>query len=435
MIMSRSKDLLSRALVRIPEGTQTASKAARRFIGPGDVTPAFIERGRGAYLWDVDGNRWLDTTSALGAVILGYGDRRVNKAARAQVDRGPLFTLPGELEVSVAEELLQHWVPAMSYVRFFKTGSEALSAAIRLARAVTGRSRIAIVRPGYHGWHDWFIASQEPAHGVTAAARRDIEVIPRGDFCRLADVLCDKDRPCAALVMEPWSPELVETVDYMIMSRNAKAFAVGARTLCNETGTLLIFDEVLSGIRAGPTVASYLNLKPDLIALGKALANGYPLAVLAGTHVMQRLNQDDVFVSGTYAGELVSLAVCQATLQALREDGKRALVAIHRWGDTYLRAVQKILPPQGTVYGCPWRFVIQWTAQVYADLWQQECARRGVLYTGGHNITLAHAQQAVMDHLLGVYAQVARVFAGITSVDDAEAKLAAPLTRPAFRRQ
>jgi len=134
MNLSQSIKLRDRSFEIIPEGSQTASKAPRRFVQ--GVSPCYIEYGEGAWVWDLDGNKFLDFSMALCPILLGYNDPDVNQAVHRQVDRGSLFSLPGRLEVEVAEELLEHWVPWADMVRFVKTGSEATSAAVRLARAV-----------------------------------------------------------------------------------------------------------------------------------------------------------------------------------------------------------------------------------------------------------------------------------------------------------
>lgn len=149
-----SEALLARALQTIPLGTQTYSKSKTHY--PWGVSPYFIQRASGSRVWDVDGNEYIDFVNGLTAITLGYGDADVTAAVQAQLEQGVIFSLPHPIEIQVAEKIVE-MVPGAERVRFGKNGSDATMAAIRLARAYTGRDRIA--RCGYHGWHDWYIGS------------------------------------------------------------------------------------------------------------------------------------------------------------------------------------------------------------------------------------------------------------------------------------
>lgn len=444
MKFEKSINLRDRAARVIPDGTMTASKAPRRFVQ--NVSPCYIEYGKGAEVWDVDGNKYIDTTMALGAVILGYNDPDVYLAVEEQVRKGPLFTLPGALEVEVAEELLEYWLPGMDMVRFVKTGSEATSAAVRLARAVTGRDKI--ISMGYHGWHDTFLNGLEQSKGEGKHAAgvptimwnlfiEHIEDLYYGDARVLADRIKKSYNShrveMAAVIMEPitleWPPD---------------GYLHSVRDICDEYGILLIFDEILTGIRYNPTAYDQLGVVPDLVTLGKSMGNGYPIAALAGKReYMERLNQDEVFVSGTYAGELVSLAASKATLEKLRTDDRLGYGFTWyqaRWRSMAVEIIEQhpIAAQYMSVRGRAPRFIIEFKHQLVADLFQQECMKRGVLFTGGHNISLAHRDP----HLLGTVAAV--YDAAADAVDKAleyggpewcGRRLEGEPTRPAFRRQ
>lgn len=435
MKFEKSINLRNRAEKIIPDGAMTASKAPRRFVQ--GVSPCYIESGKGAEVWDVDGNKYIDTTMGLGAVILGYSDTAVNDAVIRQVEKGPLFTLPGKLEVEVAEELLEYWLLGMDMVRFLKTGSEATSAAVRLARAVTGRDQIATVTPSYHGWHDWFLITQFPALGVPQSHEWFPQTmpVPYGDLSALIDQH-EYDAPhadLAAVIMEPVGLEWP-----------SDGYIEGIREFCKENGSLLIFDEILTGIRYNPTAYHHLGVTPDLVTIGKSMGNGYPIAALAGKReYMEHLNQDEVFVSGTYAGELVSLAASKATLEKLRTDNR--LGHGFTWYQArWMNMVNEVIglhPIAGEymeIKGRGPRFILQFTHQSVADLFQQECMKRGVLFTGGHNISLAHRDP----HLL---ATVAAMYGAAADVVDKAIQEGGPAmcrellegepTRPAFRRQ
>ena len=155
---------LERGLASIPLGTQTFSKSILQY--PRGVSPAYASRGEASRLWDVDGNEFVDFVNGLLAVMLGYRDPDVDAAVRRQMDSGVLFTLPHTLEIEVSEQIIET-VPSAELVRFGKNGSDATSGAVRLARAFTGRDRIAVC--GYHGWQDWSLARQ---HGIAACLRQ-----------------------------------------------------------------------------------------------------------------------------------------------------------------------------------------------------------------------------------------------------------------------
>ncbi|MCX7900928.1 MAG: aminotransferase class III-fold pyridoxal phosphate-dependent enzyme, partial [Burkholderiaceae bacterium] len=161
-----SEQWLARALRTIPLGSQTFSKSKTQY--PYGVSPYFIERGEGAHVWDADGNEYVDFIMGLAAVTLGYRDPEVTAAVRRQLDIGVIFSLPHRLEMEVAEAIVEA-VPCAEMVRFGKNGSDATAGAIRLARAVTGRDRVAVC--GYHGWQDWYIGTTTRNKGVPRAVR------------------------------------------------------------------------------------------------------------------------------------------------------------------------------------------------------------------------------------------------------------------------
>lgn len=415
--LSASQFLLQRALRIIPDGSQTASKSPHRFVA---ASPRYIKEGHGCRVVDVDWNSYIDLAMALGAVVLGYGNEAVEEAVVRQVRNGPLFTLPGQLEVEVAEELLEHWVPWADMVRFFKTGSEATSAAVRVARAVTDRPFILTTRTSYHGWADW--AMKDPAVGVPKLARQNTLRFEYGTM---------PDRQplfhCAALIMEPTGLGL-PPVGYL----------EGLRRLCTEHGIVLIFDEILSGIRGNPTDAAHLGVEPDLMCLGKAMGNGYPIAAVVGKReFMKHMNQAEAFCSGTYGGELVSLAAAKATLQALRADEVFALGLLHRDCKGYIYDIVLALDkcPGAQVRGLPERFVLEFEDSRARDVFQQECMDRGLLWTGSYNLALPHVTDgAVFDEVIRVHREAAGAVRRAAEIEYRGVLRGEP-TKQGFRRQ
>lgn len=417
--LSASQFLLQRALRIIPDGSQTASKSPHRFVA---ASPRYIKEGHGCRVVDVDWNSYIDLAMALGAVVLGYGNEAVEEAVVRQVRNGPLFTLPGQLEVEVAEKLLEHWVPWADMVRFFKTGSEATSAAVRVARAVTDRPFVLTTHTSYHGWADW--AMKDPAVGVPKLARQNTL---RFMYGALPDKAKQPLSLCAALIMEPAGLGL-PPVGYL----------QELRRICTEHGIVLIFDEILSGIRGNPTDAASLGVEPDLMCLGKAMGNGYPIAAVVGKReVMEHINQAEAFCSGTYGGELVSLAAAKATLEGLRNDENWARGLLHKGGKEYICSIVLALDkcPGAQVRGLPERFVVEFEDGRARDVFQQECMDRGVLWTGSYNLALPHVtDRVVFDRVIEVHREAAGAVRSAAEIEYRGVLRGEP-TKQGFRRQ
>ena len=286
--------------MRIPGFTSTGSKRPEALFGPAAPRglPVRLARSAGAEVWDTEGRCYLDLIMALGAVALGYGHPAVNAAAHAAIEAGTVGPLPPELEERVAERLAT-LLPWMERTRFLKTGAEGVAAAIRLARAHTGRDFI--LRSGYQGWLDWCQPLGTP--GVPAAISRLSEEIPFND-CERAQALIELagDR-LAAVVIEPVveGPPSAEWLGLL-------------REETRRVGALLIVDEIKTGFRlALGGGAERYGLTPDLVVLGNALANGFPLAAVGGRReVMEQARR--TWISSTLATEMVALAAAVATL-------------------------------------------------------------------------------------------------------------------------
>ena len=395
---ARSELLLERALKRIPLGAQTFSKSHTQY--PRGVSPYFADRARGARLWDVDGNEYVDMVSALAAVTLGYCDPDVDAAVRAQLDRGVSFTLSTGLEIELAEAICA-LVPCAEMVRFGKNGSDATAACVRVARAHTGRDRVAVC--GYHGWQDWYIGSTARARGVPAAVRGLTHTFAFNDLDSLERALAAHSGEFAAVVMEP-----------MNVRDPAPGFLAGVRDLAHRHGALLVFDEVITGFRFADGGAQQLfGVTPDLVALGKGMANGYPLSAVAGRADVMKLFEE-VFYSFTYGGEALSLAAGIASLGKLVRDGVCAALA--RRGEALVVAVRERIARHGVgdfveISGHPsWTFLSIKDAAGYGaleikTLFLQEMFQRGVLTVGTHNLSFAHGD-AEFAHLLKAYDEV-----------------------------
>ncbi len=286
--------------MRIPGFTSTGSKRPEALFGAGAPRglPVRLARALGAEVWDSEGRGYLDFIMGLGAVALGYGHPAVNAAAHAAIDAGVVGPLPPEAEERVAERLAE-MMPWMERTRFLKSGAEAVAAAVRLARAHTGRE--VILRCGYHGWLDWCQPPGTP--GVPTALYADTEELLFNDVERGRATIRLLGNRLAAVVVEP-VVERAPTGAWLVMLREETERA----------GALLVLDEIKTGFRLAPGgAAERFHIHPDLVVLGKALANGFPLAAVGGRRdVMEQARR--TWISSTLATEMVSLAAAEATL-------------------------------------------------------------------------------------------------------------------------
>jgi glutamate-1-semialdehyde aminotransferase len=425
--LPESARLRERARRVIPAWTQTLSKNPTQWVQ--GIAPTYVARAEGAHVWDVDGNRYVDFPMALGPVILGHADPRVNAAIAAQLPDGITYTLPHPIEIEVAERVVER-VPGADRVRFAKTGSDATSAAMRLARAVTGRDHVLV--GGYHGWHDWYIATTTRDLGVPRAVRELTGSFAYGDLDALDAALATQGGDTAAVILEPSGA-----------TRPPAGYLEAVRDRTHAAGALLVFDEIITGFRLGPGGAQErYGVLADLACFGKALGNGMPISAIAGrAELMDVL--EDVFFSGTHGGEALSLAAARATLDALDTAAYAALeakgarlraavegsIASHGLGDWVVidgedvRTVVAIREPTGPGEGLLARSLVQ-----------QELAKRGVLFNGNNFMCLAHSDED-LDQAADAYdAALARLADGLADGADGVAQLLeGEAVSPAFR--
>ena len=422
--LAKSRSLLDRASRTIPGWTQTLSKNPTQWVQ--GVAPNYVARAQGAHIWDVDGNRYVDFPMALGPVILGYAHAAVNEAVRRQLEDGVVFTLPHPLEVEVAERIVRR-VPGADMVRFGKSGSDATSAAIRLARACTGRARVAAA--GYHGWHDWYIGSTSRADGVPQPVRELITTFRFNDLASLDEALDSQCGDTAAVILEPAGS-----------SEPVSGFLEGVIARAHAAGALVIFDEVITGFRIAPGGAQErCGVAADLVTFGKALGNGLPISAIAGKReYMERLA--DVFVSGTHGGETLSLAAAAVVLDTL--DGK-AYVQLHTKGERLREGFGNAVRVRGlsewvTVTGAAPMITVAVhepgpdpARLVAKSVIQQEMLKHGVLYNGSHFQCLSHTDDDIDQAILAFEAATSRLAEGWP--DRLEPLLEGPPLSPAFR--
>jgi glutamate-1-semialdehyde 2,1-aminomutase len=421
----RSEEMLERALLSIPLGTQTFSKSYTQY--PRGVSPYFAMRGKGSRLWDADGNEYIDFINGLLAVTLGYCDADVDAAVRAQLDDGVIFTLAHPLETEVAEAIID-MVPSAEKVRFGKNGSDATAGALRAARAFTGRDRVTVC--GYHGWQDWYIGATARNRGVPKATRDLTDIFTYNDLESLKSLFAAHPGEIAAVVMEP-----------MNIAWPAPGFLEGVRELTREQGTLLIFDETITGFRFSKGGAQELfGVMPDLATFGKGLANGFPLSAVAGrADVMAEF--EEVFFSFTMGGECLSLAAAKAVLAKLKREP--VLETIASRGKRLIEGVTKRIETHGlggflSTSGHPcWTFLSFQDANGHSlwkikTLWMQEMMARGILSFGTHNMSFAH-RDADVDKLLSVYDEVLPILKEAVYGDNFAPYLRCEPLQPLFR--
>ena len=393
-----SEEMLERALRTIPLGSQTFSKSLTQF--PRGASPFFLVRGDGSRVWDVDGNEYLDFTNGLAAITLGYGDPDVTAAVARQLQDGVIFSLPHPLEVHVAEKIVE-MVPCAEQVRFGKNGSDATSGALRLARAYTGRERVAVC--GYHGWQDWYIGSTARNRGVPAAVRALTHAFEYNRAETLEKALLEHPGEFAAVVLEP-----------MNVAYPARGFLESVQELARRHGALLVFDETITGFRfANGGAQELFGIVPDLATFGKGLANGYPVSAVAGRRDVMRL-MEEIFFSFTFGGETLSLAAALATLKKLqREPVVRTLA---ERGSTLMSQLGPLLESSGASRFLQLSGHPSWSFLTFRDterstLWElktlflQETLARGIITLGTHNLSYAHSA-ADVERLLAVYAEI-----------------------------
>lgn len=417
-----SERLLARAMGLVPAATQTLAKGPGQFVR--GVAPVYAKRGKAGHVWDVDGNEYVDLQMAVGPLSLGYGYPAVDDAIRAQLDDGITFSLMHPLEVEVAE-LVRRVVPGTEMVRFSKTGCDVTSAAVRLARAFTGRSKV--LSCGYHGWHDWHVAVTDRHRGVPGAVQDLSWTFPYNDIDALRASL---DNDVACVILEP-----------TVVEAPAPGYLQALRDACRENGALLVFDEMWTGFRLALGGAQErFGVTADLACFSKAVANGMPLSILSGRGDVMRLLDEDVFFFTTFGGEALSLAAAKATIHEIEKHDVPAYLA--RQGRRIKEGYNAIARDLGLTYtsavGHDCRSLVTFSPDAgdplaMKSLVQQELIRRGVLWSGFHTMTFGHTD-ADVDHVLASYREVLPILARAVEGGVVRETLRGEPVRPVFRR-
>jgi glutamate-1-semialdehyde 2,1-aminomutase len=432
---SSSNRLIERLHDIVPGGGHTYSKGLDQFPRR---SPQLIKSAKGAYCEDVDGNRFLDWAMGNRVFILGHGYEAVNDAVKKAIDDGVNYTRPGLLELELAEYLLGLH-PWADMVKFGKNGSDVTTAAIKLARAVTGREIVAVCEDHpFFSTHDWFIASTAMDAGTLSSEKGTTVKFKYNDLGSVQKLFDQHPGQIAALILEPVKNH-----------EPAEGFLEGLRAITKKHNTVLIFDEMIAGMRFHHLGAHHLyNVKPDLATFGKAVSNGYSFSFLIGDRAVMELgglvhDKPRVFLlSQTHASETVGLAACRATMdECIRLD-----VASHVWalGKT-LKAQFTALAAENGVsdhvriigFDCnPQILATKTDGSYWPELqtaFQEEVIANGVLIPW-ISITWAHGEREIeltMDALQQAMQKVRRL---LDSGEDVSTGYEGDAVKPVFRK-
>jgi len=381
--ITKSIEIYERAKLIIPAGSQTFSKGVTQFVD--GFAPKYMDKANGCITWDVDGNKYIDYIMANHPVVLGYADPDVDQAVIKQLKKGSTFSQMSELEVIVAELLIEH-VPCAEAVRFGKNGSDATTAAVRVARAVTGKDHVAF--SGYHGWHDWYIANTDLNSGIPRFNQDLAHKFEYNNIDSLHKIFNQYKDKLACVIMEPLT--VLEPID---------DFLHKVRQLCTDNNVLLIFDEVITGFRFAVGGAQELTgVIPDLACFAKGISNGIPLSALVGKKDYM-FALEKTFFSFTYGGECLGLAAAEASINKIVKNNVPR--HLNRVGEELKEGINKVIDKYNmggylSCVGYPCRSIVaiegtdKYETLEIKSYIQQELIRRGVLWTGYHALSYSH---------------------------------------------
>ena len=404
MKINKGIELWNKAKKIIPGGSQLLSKRSEMFLP--EQWPSYYKKAKGVEIWDLDDNKYIDMSiMGVGTCILGYADDDIDEAVKKAIDRGSMSTLNCPEEVELAELLLKIH-PWADMVRYARTGGEAMAIAVRIARAYTGKDKIAFC--GYHGWHDWYLSANladdrnldghllpglEPL-GVPRCLKGTTIPFNYNRIEELEEIIGNKD--IGAIVMEPirhYEPE--------------KDFLKNVEETADEIGAVLIFDEITSGWRMTVGgIHELYNVYPDIVVYGKAMSNGFPMAAIVGKGEVMDVAQNS-FISSTYWTERIGPAASIATINKMLENNvpshlcKIGNLISEGWKKLAKEHDLKIdimgIPPLTT-------FVFDYgdDSQGLLTLFTQEMLNRGFLASKSVYVSYSHTEERVEKYLENV---------------------------------
>lgn len=424
MKFENSIKLLNKAKNIIPAQAQTFSKNWTQY--PLGQSPIFASKADGGYIWDVDGNKFIDWPMALGPILLGHNNEMVNKAIIKRLEEGIAFSLPHSKEISVAEQLID-LLPYAEAVRFGKNGSDVTSAAVRAARAYTNKDHILCC--GYHGWQDWFVGTTTRSRGVPKNVSELTHKFEYNNINSLEKLLDRYNDNVAAIIMEPLGVVCPE-----------EGFLESVRELANLNKCVLIFDECWTGFRIHEQGAyGKYKITPDLACFGKALGNGIPISVVLGQKDIMRVFED-IFFSFTFGGDLLGLVAAETVINIIKNEP--VIQYLNKIGRDLIDGIDKIIEKNKIqkfikTSGYPARSILSFDNDgtdglLLKSIFQQESIKRGVLAAGWHAPCYAHTEKDIIQ-TLDVYDEVLNIIAKNLKADDLNALLKGSIVKPVFR--
>jgi glutamate-1-semialdehyde 2,1-aminomutase len=427
--LPKSVELNARLHAAVPGGAHTYAKGDDQY--PENLAP-IISHGRGAHVWDVDGNQYIEYGSGLRAVALGHSHPRVLEAVRGELDKGSNFVRPAAIEVEAAERFLQT-VPTADMVKFTKNGSDATTAAVRLARAATGRNRIALCHDQpFFSTDDWFIGGTPMSAGIP---EQDTVTFPYGDLDALSSVL--EQHEIAAIILEAATHTEPPT-----------GYLQGVRELATRHGAVLVLDEMITGFRWSEHGAQGIyGVTPDLSTFGKALGNGFAVSALAGKRDLMergglRTDAERIFLlSTTHGAETHSLAAAIAVMDTYTEEG--IADRLHKLGDRLAAGVRDVAADAGVadhvqVRGRASNLVFATLdaegrpSQPYRTLFLRQLLSGGVI--GPSFVVSAALTDDDIDRTIDVVAGACTVYRKALEADDPTPWTGGRPVKPVFRR-
>ncbi|MCK6602111.1 MAG: aminotransferase class III-fold pyridoxal phosphate-dependent enzyme [Bacteroidetes bacterium] len=421
-VITESDKLYHRATGLIPALTQTLAKGPQQYVK--GVAPKYLKKGKGSHVWDVDGNEFIDYQMGIGPLSLGYSYDVVDEAIKGQLNDGITFSQMHPLEVQVAE-LIREVVPNAEMVRYSKTGCDVTSAAIRVARAYTGKNKVLCC--GYHGWHDWYISVTDRNMGIPQSIQDMTFTFNYNDIQSVLDSI-DDDTAC--IILEP-----------IVFEAPKDNFLQKLRDLCDQHNILLIFDEMWTGFRLAIGGAQeYFGVNADLACFSKAVANGMPVSMLTGKAEYMKLLEKDIFFFTTFGGEALSLAAAKATINELRAHNVPDYLA--KQGKKLREGYNSIASDLGMEYtkctGFDVRTIVTFDATAgnpleMKSLVQQELIKRGILWGGFHNMSFSHTDSDI-EYTLKAYRDVLSILKKAVDEKNVSGYLKGEPVGPVFRK-
>ncbi len=327
--ITKSLELFEEAKTLVPGGVLGARKPGDFIMGE---YPIFLEYGKGCRLTDVDGNEYRDFLCGYGPIILGYREEEVDDAVIKQIkDKGFCFSLTQPYQNELAKKLNQ-LIPSAELSIFLKTGSDATTAAIRIARAYTGK--IKVMRCGYHGWHDWCV---EMKGGIPEKFYEDVHEFHYNDLGKLEELMAKHGKETAAIIMTPFGHPL-----HQKMQTPKPGFLEGVRELANKYGAVLVYDEVRTCFRLRMGGAQELyGVTPDLTVLGKGMANGYAISVVTGKNDVMMAAASKLFISSTFFPNSDGYIAALKTIEIMERE--KVIENIWEKGERFVKKIQALI--------------------------------------------------------------------------------------------